>query len=171
MGSGTRRPGDRLHFAVAVLSLWLIVTSPWIGMLRRIPDGASWIDWSHVFAGFATLVLAGAYAWTSTRDGRWQLIYPWLPPQLRAVGSDLESLLRGRIPASESGGLFGLIEGLLLLALLITGFTGAGWYFVQGSDAALEWRACHQLASRALIGLLVLHAVAVSLHLIEFLRD
>lgn len=171
MSSGAGRVGDRLHFAVAVLTLWLILTSPWLGMLRRIPDGAGWIDWSHVIVGFMTLPLAVAYTWCSVREGRWRLVFPWLPPQVRAVGSDLAGLFRGRIPASESGGLFGLIEGLLLLALLVAAATGAAWYFGQGSDAALEWRSYHQFAARTLIVLLLLHVAAVGTHLLEFLRD
>jgi len=49
--------------------------------------------------------------------------------------------------------------------------TGAGWLATQGSDAALAWREYHALAARGLIGLLVLHVVTVSLHLLDFLRD
>lgn len=162
---------DRLHLAVAVLALWLLSTSPWVVMLRRIPGNAGWIDWSHVLTGFLLLILSGAYAWIVTRGGRWRLIYPVLPQQLRAVRSDLAGLMRGRIPVSESGGLFGLIEGLLLTALLLTGVTGAAWFVAQGTDLALSWRALHQVAAGTLIGLLVAHLVAVGLHLLEFVRD
>jgi cytochrome b561 len=167
---GSARFGDRLHLALAVLSLWLIVTSPWIAMLRRIPGGAGWLDWTHVVIGFLVLVLSSAYAWAVTRGGRWRLIFPVLPLQRRTVWSDLAGLLSGRIPASESGGLFGLIEGLLLIALVLTAATGMGWYFARGADVALDWRDWHQFVSRALIGLLVLHVAAVSLHLLEFAR-
>jgi cytochrome b561 len=171
MASTTGRFGDRLHFAVATLSLWLIGTSPWISMYRGFPGGASWLDWSHVILGILTLVLGGAYAWVASRGGRWQQILPVLPSQLHAVRSDLVDLLRGRIPASESGGLFGLVEGLLLIALMLTGATGAAWWFAQGTDAALQWRVLHQVTACGLIGLLVAHVVAVGLHLLEFVRD
>jgi cytochrome b561 len=164
-------PGDRLHLAVAVLTLWLIVTSPWVAMLRRIPGSAGWLDWSHVLVGFVVLLLSIAYAWTVASGGRWRLIFPVLPGQLRAVRSDLAGLVRGRIPASESGGLFGLLEGLLLVALLLTGATGAAWFLAQGTESALGWRAVHQCSGRGLIGLLMAHVVAVSLHLLEFARD
>lgn len=171
MSGGAGQLRDRLHFAVAVLALWLIVTSPWIGMLRRMPPDAGWLDWAHVAAGFATLALGGAYAWTCMRGGGWRLLFPWLPPQVRMVSTDLAGLVRGRIPASEGGGLFGLIEGLLLVALLVAGATGAAWYVAQGSEAALDWRACHQWAARSLIALLLLHFLTVSSHLLEFVRD
>ena len=80
-------------------------------------------------------------------------------------------LLRGRLPAAESGGLFGLIEGLLLVVLAITGITGAAWLATQGSNDALAWREYHLYAARGFIVLLVLHVVTVSLHLIDFVRD
>jgi len=105
------------------------------------------------------------------RDGRWRLYFPWVAPQIRTVGSDLAGLLRRRIPAAEGGGLFGLIEGLLLLALLATAATGAAWFMAQGTDAAVSWRGQHILAARGLIGLLVLHVVTVSLHLLDFVGE
>lgn len=171
MASGTGRTGDRLHFAVAAISLWLIISSPWVTMLRRVPGSAGWLDWSHVVLGFLILLLGGAYAWTLARDGRWQQLFPLRSSQIGAVRSDVAGLLRGRIPASESGGLFGLVEGMLLAALILTGATGAAWYFAQGTDAALQWREHHQIAARGLIGLLAVHVVTVSLHLVEFVRD
>lgn len=167
----TARPGGRLHLALAVLSLWLIATSPWLGMLRRIPAGAGWLDYAHVSLGFAALLLGGAYAAACLRKGRRQLYFPWSRTGLRVVGEDFGGLLRGRIPAAEGGGLIGFVEGLLLLALVATAVTGAGWFAAQGTDAALGWRGHHLFAARAFIGLLVLHVVSVSLHLLEFVGD
>jgi cytochrome b561 len=165
------RSSDRQHLAVALLTLWLLLTSPWVSMLRRIPPSAGWLDYVHVVLGLLTLVLGLAYAWSCTRGGRWRLYFPWAPSQLPSVGRDLADLLRGRLPSAEGGGLFGLIEGLLLLLLVATALTGAGWLATQGSDAALAWRGYHGMAARGLIGLLVLHVVTVSLHLLDFLRD
>jgi cytochrome b561 len=162
---------DRQHVAVALLSLWLICTSPWIAMLRRIPAGAGWLDYVHVTLGFVTLLLATTYTWSCTRAGRWHLYFPWTPAGLGAVGRDLAVLLRGRVPAAEGGGLFGFIEGLLLITLALTAATGAGWFFTQGVGDALAWREYHIFAARGLIGLLVLHVVTVSLHLLDFVRD
>jgi hypothetical protein len=165
------RSSDRQHLAVALLTLWLLITSPWVSMLRRIPPSAGWLDYAHVVLGLLALVLGVAYAWSCTRGERWRLYFPWTPSELRSVGRDLAGLLRGCMPSSEGGGLFGLIEGLLLLLLLATALTGAGWLATQGSDAALAWREYHALAARGLVGLLVLHVVTVSLHLTDFLRD
>lgn len=161
----------RQHLAVALLSTWLIATSPWIAMLRRLPREAGLLDYSHVVLGFVTLAIAISYTVTCTRSGRWQLYFPWLAGQFGAIGRDIGGLLRGRIPAAEGGGLFGLIEGLLLVALLATAVTGAAWFAMQGSDEALAWRSHHISAARGLMAFFVLHVVTVSMHLIDFIRD
>jgi cytochrome b561 len=162
---------SRQHSTVALLSLWLICTSPWIAMFRRIPAGAGWLEYAHVALGFVTLVLAMTYTWSCTRQGRWRLYFPWTPKLFRGPARDLRGLLRGQVPAAESGGLFGFIEGLLLVALAFTATSGAAWFFTQGSSDALAWREFHIYAARSMIGLLVLHVVTVSLHLLEFVRD
>jgi len=51
----------RQHLAVALLSTWLITTSPWIAMLRRVPPEAGFLDYSHVGLGFVTLAIAITY--------------------------------------------------------------------------------------------------------------
>jgi Prokaryotic cytochrome b561 len=171
MSERLERLGNRQHAVVAMLALWLVATSPWIAMLRRLPAGAGWLDYAHVGLGCAALLLCLTYGWTCTREGKWRLYFPVTAARLGSVTSDLAGLLRGRLPAAESGGLFGLIEGLLLLALAITGLTGAAWLATQGSNEALAWRECHVYAARGFIVLLVLHVATVSLHLLDFVRD
>jgi hypothetical protein len=162
---------DRQHLAVALVTSWLVLTSPWVAMLRRVPAGAGWLDHAHVALGFAGLAIGCVYAWHCVRGGRWTLYFPLVPPHAGQVGRDVAGLLRARVPASEGGGLFGLIEGLLLLALVAAGATGAAWFAAQGGEAALGWRDAHIACARLLIGLLVLHVVTVSLHLLDFVRD
>jgi cytochrome b561 len=165
------RLAARQHVAVALLATWLIATSPWIAMLRRVPREAGFLNYSHVVLGFVTLAIAITYTVRCTRAGRWRLYFPWLAGQLGAAGRDASGLLRGRIPAAEGGGLFGLIEGLLLLLLLATAFTGAAWFATQGSQEALAWRSHHIFAARGLVAFFLLHVITVSLHLIDFIRD
>jgi len=167
----SQQADNRQHFAVALLSLWLICTSPWIAMFRRIPDGAGWLDYAHVILGFVSLLLAVTYTWACTRQGRWRLYFPWTPELFCGPARDLRGLFRGQVPAAESGGLFGFIEGLLLVALSLTAASGAAWFFTQGTGDALVWRESHIYAARSMIGLLVLHVVTVSLHLLDFVRD
>lgn len=162
---------DRQHLVVAALSLWLIGTSPWIALLRRIPDDAGWLDYAHVVLGFVTLLTALTYTWACTRRGRWRLYFPVTPATFGGVARDLGGLLRGQRPAAESGGLFGFIEGLLLAALALTALSGAAWFLTQGTGDALAWRSFHVGAARGMIVLLALHLITVTLHLLDFVRD
>ncbi len=171
MGTLFERLAGRQHLAVALLSAWLILTSPWVAMLRAVARNASLLDYSHVALGFVTLFLAITYTVSCTRAGRWRQYFPWAAGEVGTVGRDIGGLLRGRIPVAEGGGLFALIEGVLLVLLLGTAATGAAWYFTQGSSEAIAWRASHIHAARWLAGTIVLHVFTVSLHLLDLVRD
>ena len=158
---------NRLHTAVVALCAWLFVTSPWVSMLRRIPAGAGWLDWTHVALGFAGLLVALLYARACTRRGGWRSYFPWLAGEARAAARDVGGLFRGRLPSAEPGGLYAVVEGLLLLALLVVAVTGTAWFVLQGSDAAVACRAVHVVAARVLLGLIVAHVLAVASHLFQ----
>ena len=158
---------NRLHEAAVVLCAWLVLTSPWVSMLRRVPSGAGFFDRAHVVLGFAGLLVGLAYGYACARGGRWRLYFPWLAGNVRPAVRDLAGLLRGRLPSAEGGGLFAVIEGLLLLALLVVGITGAAWFLLQGSADALACRSAHVVAARVLVGLIVAHVLAVASHLLE----
>lgn len=168
---GSQRVLDRLHLWLAILVIWLLVTSPWVSMLRRVPSDPGWLDHTHIGFGLAALFTTVVYLWGCCRNGGWRLYFPWLAGDARAVATDLAGLVRGRIPAAEGGGLFGAIEGLTLIALLVVGLTGAGWLWSAGTAEALDWRDHHIIAARVLLGLLVVHAVSVSLHVLDFLKN
>lgn len=164
----TREPLlNRLHVAVVVACGWLVFTSPWVSMLRRIPSGAGFFDYAHVVVGFAGLLLAVLYTWACTSDGGWRTYFPWAAGRSQAVVDDVLGLFRRRIPTAESGGLFAAIEGMLLVALLAAAVTGAAWFALQGSAEAVAWRGCHVIAARALVGLIVAHVLAVATHLLD----
>jgi cytochrome b561 len=163
----TQNLQNRLHLAVVLLCAWLFVTSPWVAMLRRIPAGAGWLDWAHVITGLVALAIAVLYLWVCTRDGGRRSYMPWLAGQWRPVARDLGGVLRGRLPSAEPGGLFAVIEGLLLVALLVVALTGAAWFVLQGSAEAVACRAVHIVAARVLLGLIVAHVLAVASHVIE----
>lgn len=158
---------NRLHLAAVVLCAWLVCTSPWVSMLRRIPAGAGFLDRAHVVLGFAGLLVGLVYAGACSRGGRWRLYFPWLAGNVRPVARDVGALFRGRLPSAEGGGLFATIEGLLLLALLVVGITGAAWFLLQGSAEAVTCRGAHIVAARVLAGLIVAHVLAVATHLLE----
>lgn len=171
MGALLRRLAYRQHLLLALLAAWLLLTSPGVHMFRRIPGNAGWLDYAHVGLGLAATALAVTFTISCTRLGRWRLYFPWLAGDLGQVWRDLRGLLRREVPTAEGGGLFALIEGLLLLALVATAVTGVLWLLTQGSAEAVSWRHYHILAARGMIVFLVLHILSVSLHLLDFIRE
>lgn len=170
-GALLQRLEGPLHGLLAVVCVWLIASSPWLAMFGRIPPQAGFVNLAHLALGLLLLPLAAVYALACVRGGRWRLYFPWLAGELAQVGRDLAGILRGVRPMSEGGGLFALIEGLLLLALLASALTGAAWLLAAGAPAAFFWREMHLWAVRSFAVLLLLHVCAVSLHLIDLLRD
>jgi hypothetical protein len=160
-----------LHLGVALAAAWLIGSSPWIGMYRQMPDEPGWVNLAHVAVGFAALLMGVVYTAAVAQGGRWREYFPWLGGDLAAVGRDLAGIFRGRLPTVEGGGLLPMIEGLLLVALLAAGVTGAAWFFMQGSVTAVALRDWHILAARACAVLVLLHFAGVALHLLDFVRE
>jgi cytochrome b561 len=165
------RIANPLHVAVAIVAGWLVVSSPWVELYKHLPPDAGWVTRAHVWLGFAALALGTLYLGVCARGGRWRTYFPWAGPQMNAVGRDLAGIVRGQMPSVEGGGLFALIEGLLLLALVAAGLTGALWFFTQGTSDAVAWRAAHIGAARTAAVLVLLHVVGVSLHLLDFVRS
>ncbi|PKL96291.1 MAG: hypothetical protein CVV18_02270 [Gammaproteobacteria bacterium HGW-Gammaproteobacteria-8] len=165
------RLAERLHLPIALLSLWLLATSPWVGLRRVIPDDPGFWNWNHLLLGLLMLPLALVYLAGNLVQGRWREHFPWLVGNLDSLGRDLAGLLRARLPAAGGAGLFSVIQGLLLLALVATALTGLGWFLSEGSRAALAWRDWHISVAWSFGVLLLLHVLSASAHLLYFLRD
>ena len=159
------------HWLAAALSVWLIVTSPWISMRRIVPENPAFWDWTHIIFGLALVAIGIIYLATNLIDGRWRERFPWAAGNLSEVKSDLKAIAKLKVPSAGGAGLFSLIQGLLLVLLLATAATGLGWLLADGSRAALAWREWHILVANIFAWLLALHVVASTLHLLDFLRD
>lgn len=160
-----------LHLTLALGGLWLLASSPWLRMYRHLPAAPGFVNLAHVVAGLTVALLAPVYLAHNAIGQRRQLCFPWLTGDMGAVARDIAGLARGHLPAAEGGGLLAMLEGLLLLALLATGLTGLGWLIVQGSAAAAAWCDVHVVCARVFAGLLLAHVLAVSLHLLDFVRN
>lgn len=160
-----------LHLLIALAATWLLASSPWLGMYHALPEPAGGINVAHVVLGLALLPLGLVYLVACSAGGRWRLYFPWAAGQFDGLASDVGGLFRGQRPGSEGGGLFAAIEGLLLLALLLTAASGAGWFFERGTEAAVAWRGWHIGAAHAFAVLMGLHVLAVSLHVLDLVRD
>jgi len=159
------------HVLVAVLSAWLILTSPWVHMLRQIPRNAGFLEYAHIVVGLVVLVLAVTFSVSCLQLGRWRHYFPWLVGNFRPVWGDVRGLFRGKIPSAEGPGLFGVIKGLLLASLLAAALTGAGWLVFEGTAEAVHWRRYHIAAAQLMGVCYVGHIVAASLHVLEFIRE
>ena len=162
---------EHQHLLLALLAAWLILSSPWVSMLGKIPRDPGFFNGAHVWVGLVALLISVTYCVSCLPGGGWRLYFPWLSGRVGLVLSDLRGVFRGRIPAAEGGGLFGAIEGLALLALLATGLTGAGWLWTQATPAAMDWRNLHVLMAHGLAVLIVVHALTAALHVLDFIRD
>ena len=165
------RLNNPLHLLIALACTWLVASSPWIGMYQALPHEPGAINLSHIFIGLALLPLAIVYFAACAVGGRWRLYFPWAAGQFGDIGRDLAGIGKGQRPGSEGGGLFAAVEGLLLLALLAAAVSGALWFVGRDSESAVAWRGHHILAARALMGLMLLHVLAVSLHFVDLVRD
>jgi hypothetical protein len=163
------RASRPLHALLVPICLWLAASSPWLALYAEVPEDAGWIDHAHVWLGLAALPLAAAYFVACLQGGLWRTYYPWAAGELGGLKRDLTGLLRLRRPMSEGGGLFSTLEGLLLLALLATAASGALWFALQGSAAAVTLRALHIGAAQLFIVLAAAHVAAVALHLVDLL--
>ena len=70
--------GNRLHIAVTLLALWLVTTSPWVSMLRRVPASAGFFDYAHMVLGVVALVRRH-FLWPSSScaAGAGDSTFPW----------------------------------------------------------------------------------------------
>ena len=165
------RLNNPLHLLIALACTWLLASSPWVGLYDVLPHAPGLVNLSHVVLGLAMLPLGIVYLLACTVGGRWRLYFPWAAGQIGPVRADLSGVFRGERPGSEGGGLFAMIEGLLLLALISAALSGALWFAGQGSETAAVWRGPHIVAARGFAILLGLHVLAVSLHLVDLVRD
>jgi cytochrome b561 len=160
----------RVHSLALASAVVLYATSPWIAMLRRLPRTPSAFDWAHVAAGIVAVVAAAGLVVVAFRAGRWRLYFPWLSGRTHSVLADLAGLLRGRLPASEGGGLTSALQGFTVAAFALTAASGAAWLLTNGGDSALAWRSVHVVSADVLGVLIVVHAVTALLHVIQMAR-
>jgi hypothetical protein len=159
-----------MHTAALATLLVLYASSPWLAMLRRVPRDAGLFDYAHLLLGALALLVATALLGLALRAGRWRLYFPWAAGHGAQVFRDLGGLFRGRMPRSEGGGLNTALQGFVLLAMLGTGLTGAGWFAAQGTDAVLAWRETHATFAHVLAVFVVAHAVTALAHVIDLAR-
>ncbi|ADU71703.1 cytochrome b/b6 domain-containing protein [Pantoea sp. At-9b] len=126
-----------LHIIVAVLILAQIINSNFTE--REALDEHSLvtvITWLHIVSGLGLIVLGVVMlAWMFSQRGfRWY--FAWLRADFRAIRQDLLTLVKGRLPEAQSGGIAATIQGLGVVSLLAVAITGGLWFAVYNSQGA-----------------------------------
>lgn len=161
----------RQHIMIIVSVAYLIVTSGWILIGRSLRNNASFWDLSHVYLGLFAAFLAASFLITTCLKGKWRQYFPWLIADFSQLKSDLQGLVKGKLPIAGGRGLFSIVEGLGLLIFLAVGLTGVLWFLTQGTSDALMWRSYHTVCATGFIGFIVVHVIFAGLHLLDFIRN
>ncbi len=159
------------HGLLILILAWLILSSPWVHLYNRLPDSPGLMVGAHLVLGLLALLLGLAFVLTTALQGRLSQYFPWALARFRPLGRDLVGLVRLNLPSNEGAGLFSVIKGLLLLALLATGLTGVFWLLNTWSHDAVIWREWHIVCARILIGMVVAHILATLVHLFDFMHQ
>ncbi|WP_432395052.1 cytochrome b/b6 domain-containing protein [Shewanella glacialipiscicola] len=160
-----------LHVGIVILSSLLVCTSPWIMMLRRVPDNAGLWDYLHVYLGLACTGLGIIFLINNCLQSKWRQYFGWLVGDGMQLKQDIVGLVKGKFPIAGGKGLFSAIEGIGMLLLVATGLSGLIWLLFQGTATAIELRGYHQLFAQAFIGFLVVHLLLAISHIIDFIRQ
>ncbi|MDF0533163.1 cytochrome b/b6 domain-containing protein [Shewanella yunxiaonensis] len=159
------------HLLLIVLCVVLLAGSGQLTLLRSLPAHAGFWNLTHVWLGLLASVVAFTFFISNLTGGSWRQYYGIVAGNWHPVWHDLCGLGKGRIPAAGGVGLFSLIEGLTMIALLAVCFSGCMWFFEQGSKDALFWRGWHHSLIYVFVTLLILHVLCALSHLLDLIRD
>ncbi|TCN88901.1 cytochrome b/b6 domain-containing protein [Shewanella fodinae] len=159
------------HVLLMVLCIFLLAEGGQLVMLRALPANPGFWNLSHVWLGFVCCVVATTFFISNIIGGSWRQYFGVFVGNWQPLWHDLNGLRLGRIPAAGGVGLFSLVEGLTMVALLAVCFSGGMWFFEQGSNEALFWRSWHHSFVYLFITLLILHVVCALSHLLDLIRD
>ena len=160
-----------LHLSVMFITVFLVFSSPWLFMSRKLTSHGSWINVAHVYLGIVVTFLSLCFLIIHCINGYWKQFFPWLKGDISPLKNDLKNIFKGRFPVAGGRGLFSCIEGIGLLTLLATGLTGCLWFAIQGTTDAMYWRSIHSHFAVGFIVYLGMHFVCALSHCLAFLRN
>ncbi len=73
---------EKLHVIVITLSVFLVVTSPWILIGSRLRAKASIWDSLHVYIGLIAAIFGLLFLLKNLLNGHWRQFFPWLKIRL-----------------------------------------------------------------------------------------
>ncbi|MCC4832802.1 cytochrome b/b6 domain-containing protein [Shewanella sp. 10N.7] len=162
---------EKLHVIVVALSVFLVVTSPWILIGSRLRAKASIWDSLHVYLGLVAAVFGLLFLLKNLLNGHWRQFFPWLKLDFSQCVDEIKQLKHGKLPSSGGKGIFSIVEGIGLLLMALVSITGIAWFIVQGTSDALMWRKYHIMFAQGFVGFLAIHIVFAAFHIIDMVRN
>lgn len=163
--------GTRLiHLALVVLGIAALVSGQFAEDYRRASHAGFDL---HRWIGLGmALALATRFAWglVGPKEMRFASWVPVTRSRLRAVGEDLATLLRLRLPERAGhDGLAGLVQAIGLLGFAWMAITGAILFgYLEGGTRASGWlravKELHEGGQAVVLAYLAVHAGAVLVH-------
>ncbi|WP_144210784.1 cytochrome b/b6 domain-containing protein [Shewanella donghaensis] len=166
-----RAIAEKLHVIVITLSVFLVVTSPWIIIGRRLRSNASIWDNLHVYVGLIAAVFGLLFLIKNVLNSHWRQFFPWLSLDFSQCVDEIKQLKHGKLPSSGGKGIFSVVEGIGLVLMALVSITGIVWFMTQGSSDALVWRKYHILFAQGFVGFLAIHIVFAMFHIIDMVRN
>ena len=162
---------EKLHVIVITLSVFLVVTSPWILIGRSLRANASIWDNLHVYVGLVAAIFGLLFLVKNLLNGHWRQFFPWLSLDFSQCVHEVKQLTQGKLPSSGGKGIFSVVEGIGLILMALVSMTGIVWFITQGSSDALIWRKYHILFAQGFVGFLMVHIVFAMFHIIDMVRN
>ncbi|ARD23572.1 MULTISPECIES: cytochrome b/b6 domain-containing protein [Shewanella] len=166
-----RTIADKLHVIVVALSIFLVVTSPWILIGSRLRAKASIWDSLHVYLGLVAAIFGLLFLLKNLLNGHWRQFFPWLTLDFGQLVQEIKQIPQGRLPSSGGKGIFSIVEGIGLVLMALVSITGIAWFVYQGSSDALMWRKYHIMFAQGFVGFLVIHIIFAAFHIIDMVRN
>lgn len=139
-----------LHLLILVLVITQIIISNWMVGTKSttIPNltGEYIFTWMHIFIGFTLFFLSFALIYTCLTERGIKHFYPYLWGDLKQIKSDINQIIKFKLPDSTPYGLAATVQGLGLGALSIVIVSGITWFllWIQGASLAYEARSIHK---------------------------
>ena len=131
----------RLHVAVIILVLSQIVISNFMSISDTGKISSDSIEfygtWLHILVGILIIPVSFAFVTVVIKEHGFKHYYPYLVGIFSQLISDIQQLMKFKLPESSPHGLASIVQGLGLGALLLVAFSGLSWFLAWSFN--LPW--------------------------------
>jgi hypothetical protein len=166
-----------LHIMILLLVVFQLISSNGVDLDHiRFTGNSVFFDfgtWTHILPGLALVVICAVFVLSEWHRRGLKYFFPYLWADLSQLKTDLKTLFSGKLPASASGGLPAVVQGLGLGALALTLLSGLSWFLLAraGSELAHIAIEAHEVLTNLVIVYLIGHGSMGLLHMILWMRS